>query len=240
MNFAPFAFQNSAATTPVIPTSGLTLWLDAGNVASYPGTGTTWYDLSGLNNNGTLTNGAVYDSLGGGSIYFDGSNDYVAFPSVTGLPTGNTPYTIVQFFNFPTAVRRNITFFTGTFNSNKRVNAVATLNSSESATGGFNNYWWAADYIQPTPLSDNTWYNHVATYNGSTTRQQFKNNVSIGTSASNNLNITTNSTLTVGRGYAVGYQYTLGYISVVMYYNRQLSTTELTTIFDAYKGRYGL
>jgi prepilin-type N-terminal cleavage/methylation domain-containing protein len=33
---------------------GLVLHLDAGNPASYPGTGTTWFDLSGNNNNGTL------------------------------------------------------------------------------------------------------------------------------------------------------------------------------------------
>jgi len=42
--------------------SGLVLHLDAGNTASYPGSGTTWTDLSGTNNHGTLENGPTYSS----------------------------------------------------------------------------------------------------------------------------------------------------------------------------------
>jgi hypothetical protein len=47
---------------------GLVLALDAGNSKSYPGSGTTWTDLSGQGNNGTIT-GAVYTN---GSFDFDG------------------------------------------------------------------------------------------------------------------------------------------------------------------------
>ena len=65
-----------------IITTGLVLNLDAGNTASYSGTGTTWTDLSGNGNNGTLTNGTSYSSTNGGVMVFDGVNDYV---------TGNTP-----------------------------------------------------------------------------------------------------------------------------------------------------
>jgi len=57
--------------------NGLVLNLDAGASTSYPGSGTTWTDLSGNSNNGTLTNGPTYSSSNGGSIVFDGSNDYV-------------------------------------------------------------------------------------------------------------------------------------------------------------------
>ena len=57
-----------------IVTSGLTLALDAANTASYPGSGTTWYDISGNNANGTLVSSPTYSSVGGGSIYFNGSN----------------------------------------------------------------------------------------------------------------------------------------------------------------------
>ena len=52
------------------------LTLDAGNPLSYPGTGTIWTDLSGNNNNGTLINGLTFDSGNGGSIVFDGINQY--------------------------------------------------------------------------------------------------------------------------------------------------------------------
>ena len=60
---------------PRIPTSGLIFYLDAANTRSYPGSGTTWTDLSGNGNTGTLTNGPTYSSANGGQIVFDGSND---------------------------------------------------------------------------------------------------------------------------------------------------------------------
>ena len=61
-----------------MPVEGLSLLLDAANVKSYPGSGTSWYDLSGNDNTGTLTNGPTYNS--GGYISFDGTNDYVLVP----------------------------------------------------------------------------------------------------------------------------------------------------------------
>jgi hypothetical protein len=66
----------SLAHSPRIVTDGLVLALDAGNTKSYPGSGTTWTDLSGNGNNGTLTNGPTYSSDDGGSIVFDGVNDF--------------------------------------------------------------------------------------------------------------------------------------------------------------------
>ncbi len=59
-----------------IVTDGLVLCLDAASKRSYPGTGTTWTDLKG-GNNGTLTNGPTFDAENGGSIVFDGSDDYI-------------------------------------------------------------------------------------------------------------------------------------------------------------------
>jgi len=59
-------------------TTNLVLHLDASNSSSYSGTGTTWTDLSGNSNNGTLTNGPTYSSDNGGAIVFDGSDDYVS------------------------------------------------------------------------------------------------------------------------------------------------------------------
>jgi hypothetical protein len=60
-----------------IVTSGLVLALDAADKNSYPGSGTTWTDLSGNGNNGTLVNGPTFSSANGGSIVFDGVDDYV-------------------------------------------------------------------------------------------------------------------------------------------------------------------
>jgi hypothetical protein len=59
-----------------IITNGLVLSIDAGFTPSYPTTGITWYDLSANGYNETLTNGPTYNSNNGGSIGFDGVDDY--------------------------------------------------------------------------------------------------------------------------------------------------------------------
>lgn len=63
---------------PQISDEGLVLTLDAANPRSYPGSGTIWNDLSGNGNNGTLQNSPTYVTDNGGSIIFDGVNDYVS------------------------------------------------------------------------------------------------------------------------------------------------------------------
>ena len=62
---------------PSIVTDGLVLCLDAANTKSYPGSGTTWTDISGKGYDGTLTNGPTFSSDNLGCIVFDGSNDRV-------------------------------------------------------------------------------------------------------------------------------------------------------------------
>ena len=57
---------------PNVPVSGLILQLDAQNTKSYPGTGTTWYDTSGNNNNFTI-NASAYNSSGPKYMDFNGS-----------------------------------------------------------------------------------------------------------------------------------------------------------------------
>ena len=63
-----------------IVSSGLVMHLDAGNVASYSGSGTTWTDISGNGNHGTLINGVGFTSSNNGALVFDGTNDYVSTP----------------------------------------------------------------------------------------------------------------------------------------------------------------
>ena len=79
-----------------IVTNGLVLNLDAGFDPSYPTAGTTWYDLSGNTNNGTLTNGPTFNSANSGSIVFDGTNDYTTLGSSvpTTLRIGDGDFTI--------------------------------------------------------------------------------------------------------------------------------------------------
>jgi hypothetical protein len=78
---------------PRIVSNGLVLCLDAANPSSYPGTGTSWTDLSGNDNNATLVNGVGYDSINR-SLVFDGSNDFISIPSSSSITT-TTPTIIV-------------------------------------------------------------------------------------------------------------------------------------------------
>ena len=59
----------------------LVLHLDASNSSSYPGSGSTWTDLSGQGNHVTLT-GTTYSSSNGGYLIFDGNNDYGTVPAI--------------------------------------------------------------------------------------------------------------------------------------------------------------
>jgi hypothetical protein len=79
-----------------IVTNGLVLYLDG---KQYPGSGTTWTDLSGNSNTGTLVNGVGYDGGNGGSLVFDGVDDVVT-GSITPL-TSN--YSIELWFKLITS-----------------------------------------------------------------------------------------------------------------------------------------
>ena len=82
---------------PRIVTDGLVLCLDANATSSYPGSGTTWYDISGNGYNFTLTNGTSYSSDANGSFYFDGTDDSIQGSSNTNTRLANTIQTISIF-----------------------------------------------------------------------------------------------------------------------------------------------
>lgn len=79
----------AASSGPDLITSGLVLALDAADKNSYIGSGTTWRDLSGNGYNGTLTNGPTFSNENGGSVVFDGVDDFtdiVYLPQQTNSP----------------------------------------------------------------------------------------------------------------------------------------------------------
>lgn len=110
--------------SPKIVTNGLVLYLDAANTRSYAGSGTVWNDLSRSGNNGTLVNGPTFNSGNGGSIVFDGTNDFV---SVSDNSTINgTSQTISVWF------KNSGTYATG--------NQAAEIIGKHNAVGSFNGY----------------------------------------------------------------------------------------------------
>lgn len=93
-----------------IVTDGLVFYVDAANENSYSGSGTTWTDLIG-SNNGTLTNGPTYNSGNGGSIVFDGTNDYVALgEGGLSFPNNSADFTLEVVVSLD-SVANQVTFF---------------------------------------------------------------------------------------------------------------------------------
>jgi hypothetical protein len=94
-----FAGQNDKVVVnkdyPGIVTNGLVLNLDASFIPSYPRTGTTWYDMNGINN-GTLTNAPTFNSANGGSIVFDGVDDYINIPTSITMGSQNTVIAFIK------------------------------------------------------------------------------------------------------------------------------------------------
>ena len=93
--------------SPKTVTDGLLLSFDAANTKSYPKSGTTWSDLSGNGNTGTLTNGPTFNSANGGSIVFDGVDDYVNVANASSL--NSSAQTISVWYNATTIPGRAAT-----------------------------------------------------------------------------------------------------------------------------------
>ena len=70
---------------PNIITTGLILSLDAADINSYPGSGTTWYNTANSALNASLTNGTSYSTANKGTMVLDGTNDIISAPSVNQL-----------------------------------------------------------------------------------------------------------------------------------------------------------
>jgi hypothetical protein len=84
---------------PNVVTNGLVLNLDAANTKSYVSGSTTWRNLSGNNYSGSLINGPTFSSANGGSIVFDGVDDYVLINSGSAVLNPTTAITVASFFN---------------------------------------------------------------------------------------------------------------------------------------------
>ena len=218
-----------------IVTNGLVLNLDAGFVSSYPTAGTTWYDLSGNDSNGTLTNGPTFNSANSGSIVFDGTNDYISLSSQTAI-FSNSSFTI-SLWMYPQDPQDNMMIFAtygpGPNFNNKAV--VIRLQPDNVVLFAFYN----DDLSSTGTFTYNVWQNLVCTYNYATdTSSIYINGNLIGTGANGPCTETGVMTMRIGNWF--NQEFYLGNISLFSLYNRSLSQTEITQNFNAQKGRFGL
>ncbi|MDT9547744.1 MAG: LamG domain-containing protein [Chlorobium phaeovibrioides] len=239
------AFAGGSQVWPKIVTDGLVLHLDAGDVNSYPGSGTTWYDLSGNGNNGTLVNGVGYEAANNGSMTFDHSNDYCnVMPihrtvqatievwfntSSVSSDTASRQYLYTQQRNPPLLAQY-------TYQERQGVHVAGNLMhfqyfSTDNAVGTVKTL--------PGSITANRWHHVTATIDGITAC------IYIDGIASGFLTKPSKATsVTQGfigrRGDAQGNDFLGGKIAIVREYCRALSVQEVKQNFNATRLRYGL
>jgi len=209
---------------------GLVLSLDAASKNSYPGSGTTWTDLSENNNSGTLVASPTFSSTNSGNLIFNGSSQYIN--------CGNNP---------------SIQITVGTISAWVRATSPGasfrSIMAKQLAWGLFFNdsilvaYDWGNNQTRSTGLNiaDGTWKYAVLTFTET-----------VGTPSNNAivyLNGTSVLTTTVKHsGHSVNLQiaeanasqFLNGNIAIAQIYNRALSATEVAQNYNATKSRFNL
>lgn len=223
---------------PKIVTNGMILCLDAGNPKSYPGSGTTWSDLSGNGYHGTLTNGPTYSSSDGGSIAFDGVNDYVINSSFNITPVNNE-LTISMFYKTSNNANEKMLIDLCATDGNRDLFSIRqNWNFNNKITGYFSSSSGFNNVAFPNQVVTNTW-NHIAYTKVSNTLYAYLNGVNV---ASQNVtgNIQTIQRYIIANDNLFGGGYFAGNISNVIIYNRGLTAQEVSQNFNALRGRYGI
>lgn len=215
--------------------SGMVLFLDAADVNSYSGSGTTWYDLSGNNNDGVFAGGTTYSPDTGGTMVFDGIDSAITFNSPVNIPIGNEPYTISVWFNSDEMPSNRGFVGWGAFGSFNQVNAWRLYNTGVS---GFRHYWWGNDLDYTSPMTIGNWYHAVAAYeNGS--RKLYLNNVEVAEDSPTGHNVPYSSNLRIGVTADFLNEWFLGKIAQVIIYKRQATVAEINAIWNSGKSRFG-
>lgn len=203
-----------------IPTNGLKLYVDAGNPASYPGTGSTWTDLSGNGNNMTLTGSPTWSSASGGVLQFT-TSQY----ALSNLNYSTSTFTIM-------AASR----YTSTGGTHRRIISAYPNNWLFGHWSNTEAYY-AEGWITNGGANDANWRIYAGLENYAASQRSFYvNNVakvlnSTGGSAGFNC-------LSVNRDpYGESSDGTVSFIAV---WNRLLTTDEMTMVYNAYKTRLGI
>jgi hypothetical protein len=235
--------------SPKVVTNGLVLCVDAANQRSYTSGSTTWYDLTGNFNNGTLTNGPTFDSANGGSIVFDGIDDYIALgtPNSLNLLGTITINSWVKITAFSTVGNIAGTIYEkGYDNNNDQIffrfrNNAGTQVIDVGTYKGSNNTNYLTTYTIGSSITTGTWNNIVGQYDGANWNI-YLNSVLVSSTLQNQGPLTSTSPSSIGAAYiSNGYaRFLNGSIANLQVYNRALSATEILQNYNATKTRFGL
>jgi hypothetical protein len=229
--------------TEVSCADGMVLHLDAANSASYPGTGTTWTDLTGNGNNATLVN-TSYNSGNSGTIDFNGTTAYAQINNASTLGmTGELTLSVWYFTGSNLGTGLDAIYLKGRTDVDA-YNPFLMVNGSYSWTGSSGRSLFSPDV---GVIAANTWYNITVTHVSGSLPIVYRNGVNVNSSYTlswgpSTVPLAVNaSPVGIARDIPRGYQSVFnGRIGVIQLYNRALNSTEVLQYFNATKSRYGL
>lgn len=223
----------------------LVLYLDAGNIKSYPGTGAVWSDLSGNGNNGTLANGAFFSV---NTIAFDGVDDLVTLNSSAQFTPNTSAFSIEIAYQSNTNSVRTIPstiygrfryYFDHVYSDNSA--RFAYVKKEFESTGSF-----VVNQVNFTNLRPKgSWNILTVSYvrdgeNG--TLYSYVNGVYNSSSTATRISNYTLTAEYIGNSNHSGLNYYAfdGNVGAIKIYNKALSNTEVAQNFEALRGRYGI
>lgn len=229
---------------PRIVSDGLVLCLDAADRNSYPGTGTSWYDMSGLGGTGVLTNSPIFNSGNGGYFSFAGASDYVRFTR-SDLNGGSFAYPKISVCMWLMPSSSGDAGATGN-------NIITVEQSWEFSTHNLSNGYsgfsyatnpWAWRTISGNVFTNDVW-NFLVFVHDTNSRATYINGSlrDVNTADSGNLQAGTTGYpyLTLGGRYTGTSSQYEGAIASVCIYNRALSLNEIKQNYNASKQRFNL
>jgi len=229
-------------TGPNTITNGLVLSLDAANIKSYVSGSTTWRDLSGNNNSGSLINGPTFSSVNGGSIVFDGVDDLVYVPISINTANNFTVEVVAKCNTMDTnnGNRQTIWSFNNGINAGYQLLDLEVWgDQAYSFNGDGTNFTGGPASISPSIQANNIHYYTVSCisnvlywYIDSIFKTSYSKAYS-GTSGFYKL-------ATRGEGSTGTGQQWNGLIYNTRIYNRGLSASEIEQNYNAQKSRFGL
>lgn len=205
---------------PAIVTNGLIMYVDAANVKSYPGSGTTWFDMSGNNNNLTLTGSPIFTS---NIVQFNGTTQYA--DNTLNLSTGTS--TIFGAARYSGAINGRII--------TSKINNWLLGNWSSSVAN-----YYAEGWVTPAAATggfDTNWRIYAGTNDVTADLYNFYINGVLNTS--NGGGSAGPNGISVGR-FGGGTEYSTCEVSFVMAYNRVLTAAEVLQNYTALSGRFGI
>ena len=222
-----------AAAGPDIIEDGLVLCLDAGNRASYTGSGTAWNELSN-NMSAELVNSPTFNSQNNGFFQFV-SDDYARIPNNTLLDT-QTPSVEVW-------IKTNATTQLGFWFEKGTVNSQYSLFQSNGTLIWRQNIGGSLRDLTITTsnfINTSNWYQVVGTFTSG--RRRLYINGNLVNSDTQTGTISTNSGgMSIGAygGFsgARGYYYN-GNLAICRVYNKELTPAEILQNYNATKGRF--